>query len=209
MVMSGNALGRNNKKPRQRISLKDARKPNRVDQKKRKAEFFAAPSLNPGKRSADVEHIESPKRKKIKVADPEPVQSSRCRVDSIGDKIKVSPSLPPSRPKAALKTKTEPRTTALEKLVTMRPEIRQGSSFPRSQTEREDDAYIAYLESKLGYSKGGKAKKQAKEDDGLDGALLFASADISYLIYKCADLLHFHILHCSVYTAGPSNNKGL
>ena len=36
---------------------------------------------------------------------------------------------------------------------------------PRSQTELDEDAYIAYLESKLGYSKG----KRSKADDELDG----------------------------------------
>ncbi|KAF4571584.1 suppressor of glycerol defect [Pleurotus pulmonarius] len=37
----------------------------------------------------------------------------------------------------------------------------------RNRDEAEEDAYIAYLESKLGYSKGGK-KKKSKVGDGLD-----------------------------------------
>jgi hypothetical protein len=42
--------------------------------------------------------------------------------------------------------------------------------------EDQEDAYIAYLESKLGMDKGGKKKgKQAAEGDGLDGMLQYSS----------------------------------
>lgn len=50
--------------------------------------------------------------------------------------------------------------------------------------EDQEDAYIAYLESKLGMDKGGKQKgKQAAEGDGLDGMLHYSSIfyfDLSY-----------------------------
>ena len=49
---------------------------------------------------------------------------------------------------------------------------------PRSRQEEEDDAYIAYLESKLGYRKGGKrtTKYGKGGDDGLDGAWYLSRA---------------------------------
>jgi len=40
----------------------------------------------------------------------------------------------------------------------------------RTQKEKEEDAYIEYLESKLGYKKG----KSIKYDDGLDGMSTFS-----------------------------------
>jgi nucleolar MIF4G domain-containing protein 1 len=79
--------------------------------------------------------------------------------------------------------KPKPKTkakTALQKLVTP-SEAGQFSASSRSQKEREDDAYIAYLENKLGYGKGGKSKKQAEEDDGLDDLLDFTSSIVPSL----------------------------
>lgn len=48
------------------------------------------------------------------------------------------------------------------------------AKLPRGQQEEHEDAYIAYLESKLGWKKGGsRTSKYGKgmEDDGLDGML--------------------------------------
>lgn len=47
------------------------------------------------------------------------------------------------------------------------------SILPRTRQEQQEDAYISYLESKLGWSKSGsKTSKYGKgmEEDGLDGA---------------------------------------
>jgi nucleolar MIF4G domain-containing protein 1 len=163
-----NVPGTKTKKPRHQISRKDVRKQDRLERKKRKAEFFSAASnLNSGKRSADGEHVESPKRKKVKVANPEPVASKNSGVESVGVKLQVPSSQVSEELRTKSKSKTKPKT-ALQKLAT-RSETGRYSTSSRSQKEQEDDAYIAYLESKLGYGKGGKAKKQAEEDDGLDG----------------------------------------
>jgi len=70
--------------------------------------------------------------------------------------------------KPATHAKSKPET-ALEKLVSRSDKVSITPSS-RSQREREDDAYIAYLERKLG-----KEKKSAEDDDGLDGMLLFKS----------------------------------
>lgn len=42
---------------------------------------------------------------------------------------------------------------------------------PRTQAERDEDAYIAHLEAKLGMGKRSKKGGEAFEDDGLDGKL--------------------------------------
>ncbi|KZP07668.1 hypothetical protein FIBSPDRAFT_901863 [Athelia psychrophila] len=74
---SKNGQGKNNGKTRHRHSRKDARKQDREDKKKRKAEFFSAPpKANPAKRAAPVEHAESPKRKKAKLSAPHPAPAS-------------------------------------------------------------------------------------------------------------------------------------
>lgn len=63
---------------------------------------------------------------------------------------------PKPRPKAS-------KETALQKMLS------QGkSSMPKTRKDNEEDNYIAYLESKLGYGRGkGKSKPVG---DGLDGA---------------------------------------
>ena len=88
----------------------------------------------------------------------EPLVDSRDAKKSIAKSARPQPDL-----KATVKPKTKSKT-ALERLVS-RGETGLASSS-RSQKEREDDAYIAYLEAKLG-----KGKKGEEEDDGLDGML--------------------------------------
>ena len=76
--------------------------------------------------------------------------------------------------------KKKPKT-ALEKLAERsagsKSSTRQSktlpNALPRTAQEEEEDAYIVYLEKKLGWSKGGsRTNKYGKglEDDGLDGA---------------------------------------
>ncbi|KIM84076.1 hypothetical protein PILCRDRAFT_818381 [Piloderma croceum F 1598] len=152
-------------------SRKDARKQDRIDRKKRKADFFAAAASNSShsKRSAEAEHTESPKRKRVKITEPETVSVNRLKVDT---KIsKKSFSKPPPQQvdlKTISKLKSKPQT-ALGKLV-FRGDTNPFASSSRLQREREDDTYIAYLEGKLG-----KGKKGA-EDDGLDDLLEFTSS---------------------------------
>jgi nucleolar MIF4G domain-containing protein 1 len=70
------------------------------------------------------------------------------------------------------KEKQKPKTTALEKLVNksvVKPR-QVASTGPRSREEEEEDAYIAYLESKLGYTGGGSRRKD-DDMDGLGGVL--------------------------------------
>jgi nucleolar MIF4G domain-containing protein 1 len=171
------------------LSRKEARKQDRVGRKQRKAEFFSAVPTST-KRHAQDEHADSPKRKKAKL-EPAVLSTNDSRTSSIN---KHNPPANSSRPiplareaKAKkLKPSTQPKT-ALEKLVRGSNLILKSS--PRSQKEKDEDAYIAYLESKLGYAEGSKRKK-GSEDDGLDGVVsnAFGPALCSDLLADLMDL---------------------
>jgi nucleolar MIF4G domain-containing protein 1 len=113
-----------------------------------------------------AEHTGSPKRKKAKITEPETVPINQVDIK----RNKKSASKPPLRQKATSKLKSKSQT-ALGKRV-LREDTGPPTSSLRSQREREDDKYIAYLEAKLG-----KGKKGA-EDDGLDGITIFQSIDL-------------------------------
>ncbi|KAJ6508008.1 hypothetical protein C8R47DRAFT_1036862 [Mycena vitilis] len=166
----GDAPGNDAVEPRKKWSnknkpsRKELRKQERTGLKQRKAEFFSAPQT--GKRVADEEHTDSPQRKKAKL--------------TTAVKQPTVPVTVPSKPTPATTTRAEPvkptkpakpKKTALEKLVG-RSDPAPTSLGPRSRKDKEEDAYIAYLESKLGYSK----KKNKREDDGLDDLFDLASS---------------------------------
>ena len=112
---------------------------------------------------------------------------------------KKSISKPPLRQldlKATPKPKSKSKT-ALGKLVS-RADTGPVISSSRSQREREDDAYIAYLEGKLG-----KGRKGAEDDDGLDGMIVLQFIDACCLIYHLVDLLDFT---SSIVTSLPQVN---
>lgn len=126
------------------------------------------------KRPAETDHSQSPKRKKVKfAADAGPEPRAPAKENSASGSGKAA--------KPALKKK---QPTALEKLAA-RAEGSSSRSFsssvpsrkgPRSQQEKEEDAYIAYMEKKLGWNKGGeRTGKYGKglEEDGLDGRSCF------------------------------------
>lgn len=131
------------------------------------------------KRPAGHDHAESPQRKKSKTSET-PREQPKPQ--------KVAPPPPPSR-QVKKKTKEEAPTkskakgltkgpTALEKLAQRsgpggRNDVSTTTGLPRTQKEKEEDAYIAYLESKLGLKKGtSRASKlgAGMDEDGLDGA---------------------------------------
>ncbi|KAJ7158634.1 hypothetical protein C8R46DRAFT_1178090 [Mycena filopes] len=148
-------------------SRKELRKQERTGVKQRKAEFFSAPAA---KREAEEEHVDSPQRKKVKLA---PKTTPKLSAPAAAPIPKPAPvevdarRAEPEKPAKPAKTKK----TALEKLVGRRSDPTPKSLGLRSQRDKEEDAYIAYLESKLGYGK----KKNNREDDGLDD--LFDLAD--------------------------------
>lgn len=128
------------------------------------------------KRQAKREHGESPKRKKVKFVVEEKPSTKENATSSTSKDAK-------SRTK-----KKEP--TTLEKLAARADpsSSRFSGATParkaRSKQEKDEDAYIEYLESKLGWNKGGsRTNKYGKglEEDGLDGKLALLRDLIPFL----------------------------
>ncbi|KAM5535944.1 hypothetical protein V8D89_010384 [Ganoderma adspersum] len=160
------------------VSRKEARKQVRETRRQRKAEYFSATSSvkvqSRGKRQAEVDHADSPRRKKTKlestqepVARPTPPSASQ----KSGRDLTKKSSTKVSKPK-----------TPLEKLAerTVAPKVSKRTAKPtldtilRTSQEEEEDAYIAYLERKLGWVKGGKRTARygkGEDEDGLDDLL--------------------------------------
>ena len=99
---------------------------------------------------------------------------------------------PPERADVQISPKAKPKQTALQRLASRstREVPKVASRTPRSREEVEEDAYIAYIEAKLGYSKG---KQRSKEDevDGLSGgymSLQYLVVDITRCVLRFARL---------------------
>lgn len=158
------------------------------------------------KRSADREHNESPKRKKVKFAveeKPEPKASVKENVS--GSSRQNS--------KSATVDKKKKGPTPLEKLAARSDPSSSVFVEPprkgRTQQEKEEDAYIKYLESKLGWAKGGKkTSKYGKdlEEDGLDGRWLVSTWGWNLTAYhQCRlDLLRdIDNIEASIFSSAP------
>lgn len=162
-------------------SRKEARKQEREGRKQRKAQFHTshgAHKPSQPKRAADNEHPDSPQRKKVRLSQPA-TKAKPPQAPASGSKIvpftkASSNSKKASNGETPLEKASRRADSALKKAraesVTSAPAI-----APRSSQEEEEDAYIAYLESKLGYRKGGKrtTKYSQGNDDGLDGTWYF------------------------------------
>ncbi|KAG2154054.1 hypothetical protein DEU56DRAFT_952103, partial [Suillus clintonianus] len=152
---------------RSHASRKDARKQERMDRKKKKADHFIH-TAHSAKRKTEEEHVDSPQRKRMKISQ-ESVSKPPASKSHNATTTKVSSRHRPGEPH----TTTEPvqkhklKTTALERLANKsatKPR-KVASTGPRNREEEEEDAYIAYLESKLGYAGGSSRRK----DDDMDG----------------------------------------
>lgn len=158
-------------------SRKEARKQEREGRKQQKVHFYTSHVVQKPpqpKRAADNEHPDSPQRKKARFSQPTTKAApTPPRVPAIG-----SESVPLTKPSGNSK-KVPKGETPLEKASRRadaaskkaRASTSAPAIAPRSGREGEEDAYIAYLESKLGYQKGGKrtTKHGQEDDDGLDG----------------------------------------
>ncbi|KAJ4477246.1 hypothetical protein J3R30DRAFT_3734177 [Lentinula aciculospora] len=147
-------------------SRKESRKQLRAERKHRKAEFFFNNNL---KRPVTTDNDSRPKKKAKLSTDAPP-----------------KPALPPKVPNSQVKSKSslesdgQNKTKAIQKLTALEKlEVRNSKGLQlktpviRTQQEMNEDAYIAYLEAKLGYAKGKKAKRF---DDGLDDLYDFADS---------------------------------
>lgn len=140
-----------------KVSRKEARKQGRSERKQRKVEFYSSSHAHV-KRTAEGEHEHSPQRKKPKLSSDHP--------DTSPQKTRLSkPST--SDTKLSKKKSDSSRSTFSHKTSND-----TSRSFPRTHQEEDEDRYIAYLEAKLGWSKGGKRAKnygRGLDEDGLDG----------------------------------------
>ena len=143
------AKPRNSGRSKGRLSRKDNRKLERIENKKRKAEHRTTKQRQQQKRPAQKEHEDVPVAKKPRVSAPPDAKA------------------PNPKPK---------KKTPLEKFV----RNSSGSSgLPKIQEEDKEDAYIRYLEGKLGWKKNGtktSAYGSGLADDGLDGMYTSFSA---------------------------------
>lgn len=152
---------------KRQISRKETRKQNRASVKKRKAEFFSTHTKDTQPVFGE-EHVDSPKRKKRKL-------TANAAVNVVPSTVKPAPAYTANSQKVSPSKPVKKNRTALERLAA------DSSTLPshlRTAKETEEDSYISYLESKLGYMKGGKGGRN--EDDGLDGALKHSTACISW-----------------------------
>lgn len=165
------------------LSRKEARKQEREGRRQRKTQFFSSNNVqhkptNP-KRHAEHEHAESPQRKKAKLTQstpiaPTPVNGSKPSISTKPLKPAKHASGQSSLQSEAKLEKVVHRSEPVSKKAKSTSVLSDPAAISRSRQEEAEDAYISYLESKLGYRKGGKqgAKYGKGEDDGLDGTSL-------------------------------------
>ncbi|KDR78859.1 hypothetical protein GALMADRAFT_244494 [Galerina marginata CBS 339.88] len=150
-------------------SRKEARKSGRDAQKQRKAEYFSQ-TPNARKRHAEEEHAQSPQRKKAHLTKHN--HKSDTKHNTISNGLR-QPEITYSKPSAKVPTivlKTSKKVSTTEKVV----KIAQA----KSPVEEKEDAYIAYLEAKLGLGKGKRKSKSMEEEDGLDDLMDWADSFI-------------------------------
>jgi hypothetical protein len=157
-----------------------------LGRKRRKAEHF---SSTPSTNQHGAKEFSPPKRKKIKSTG----SSAQVQVTTIQPRklAQKSPSLSVDLVNAKPKG-----MSALEKLV-------EPHGIPAySQKDRDEDAYEAYLEAKLGYGKVDKRKIYSQ--DGLDGMSAFNfSSNISIVQIYSTWLLHLFLRWIILF---PSRN---
>ncbi|KAJ3907916.1 hypothetical protein F5879DRAFT_1008029 [Lentinula edodes] len=164
-IQESDGTTHSNRRRSQKPSRKESRKQLRAERKHRKAEFFSNHNLKrPAAPAAD-----SPPKKKVKfnVDDPQkPASLPKASTSKLKNKVSLESN-------GTYDAKAAPKATALERLGSKQSKSLSLTTPIRTQQEKKEDAYIAYLEAKLGYSKGKKAKRL---DDGLDDLFDFADS---------------------------------
>lgn len=167
---------------------KDARKQERMDKKSRRAQHrtpgapqfsTTAPPHNGKKRPAPSAHLDEPTRKKSRTSDGKPVPD-RAPVRSTQRSDEKTPA---TRRPHVIEVAPPPQRRG-QRSIPPKPTIKGGKTEAppslRTRQEQEEDAYIAHLESKLGWRKGGRKTKSfgsGLDNDGLDGMLILAVRD--------------------------------
>lgn len=179
---SGNGNGK--------VSRKESRKQDRDQKKQRKADFFTSARVPNTKRSAEHEHDDSPIRKRVRLEEAASAtkranESHKPKLKSVHTEQQSSVITKPQiQTNKSTKSKSE---TALQKLVQQNgrkhAEVPATAKSARSEQEKHEDAYIAYLESKLGWTKRGTKTStygRGMEDDGLDGTSAIITRKLTF-----------------------------
>ena len=136
--------------------------------------FSSSHTSNTRKRGAEEEPVESPQPKKLK-----PHGSNATTVPKVAKSLlaqsvveDIAPVATPKSTDASPSIKVSKESTIATK-GSARLKRKSATVKLKPPEEDKEDAYIAYLESKLGMDKGGKkkVKKVAVEEDGLGGTL--------------------------------------
>lgn len=148
------------------LSRKDSRKLEREGKKQRKATYY---SSTPQQRHSEPTSAGSLQQQKSRPELKRPLPPSED-VSSSQPKTKKQKISSSSTSKSQATKQSGPSSSSIKHKIK-----KTIVSAPlRTQREREDDAYIAYLESKLGPSSKVKGKKKATkgdDEDGLEGIL--------------------------------------
>ncbi|KAF9456613.1 hypothetical protein BDZ94DRAFT_1204156 [Collybia nuda] len=152
------------KKKQAQATRKEVRKQDRAVRKRSKAEFFSTRY----KRPAEVDHEEAPHHKKPKRDKPQASVTS----DSLLPRVPNISKVDVNSQKSLRIPGSKSVTASLDKLSKSSDMV--WVPAVKTRKEQEEDSYIAYLESKLGYTK--RNKKKITEDDGLDDFLDLASS---------------------------------
>ena len=158
-----------NKGKNNHVSRKDARKQERLDRKKRRADQFSTRAVAVKRPRIEEDHVNVPDVKRRKTV-------------HFADQVKDSTPPQKTRLSDAHKSKSKSKPTALERLASQstREAPKVASRISRTREEAEEDAYIAYLEAKLGYSRG-NGRRKGDEADGLGGAYMYLHCGRGYI----------------------------
>ncbi len=161
------AKHRGSSKKTRSLNRKETRKKGRIEQKQKKAHYFTTGR----KRRPDdevPEDSESPQRKRARTGDSVEGGNFQVRVEKNRKETQSKPTKEQESP-AHKKKPTKDDRHSEEKKKKSEKDTRSVPPL-KGQIEEEEDAYITYLEKKLGYTRGeSKRKQDSIEEDGLDG----------------------------------------
>ncbi|KAI5983325.1 hypothetical protein EDD15DRAFT_1888672 [Pisolithus albus] len=156
------------------FSRKDARKQERLERKKRKADHFSTRTSSV-KHDAVEESVPVTKRRKTAhFTGHEQANNSGSKESLVSSRRTDIQTGKPSQPSKKSKEKKAKYDKSSLKVASRSQEHKTASIVLKSREEDDDDACIAYYEAMLGYKEGKRKKSDGL--DGLDDLLDFADS---------------------------------
>ncbi|KAI5980588.1 hypothetical protein EDD15DRAFT_2188073 [Pisolithus albus] len=156
------------------FSRKDARKQERLERKKRKADHFSTRTSSV-KHDAEEESVPVTKRRKTAHFTGHEQANNSGSKESLVSSRRTDPQTgKPSQPSKKSKEKKAKYDKSSLKVAPRSQEHKTASIVLKSREEDDDDACIAYYEAMLGYKEGKRKKSDGL--DGLDDLLDFADS---------------------------------